>query len=115
MAEKTWPGPTEIDCAPDTAETPISAQASLTALPGSTENFHGPTLHIPNFIARIEPAFASTLMALTEPFLMVWCSDSKDSVPALNEEEREAFLQVHVPTSMFPEIMTSSFRNSWGY
>lgn len=66
-------------------------------------------------MARIEPAFASTLMALTEPFLMVWCSDSKDSVPALNREEREAFLQVYVPASALPETTTSSFRNLWGY
>ena len=102
-------------CAPDTAETPILVQASLTALPGGTESFHGPTLHTPNIMARIEPAFASTLMALTEPFLMVWCSDSKDSVPALNREEREAFLQVYVPASALPETTTSSFRNLWGY
>jgi len=72
-------------------------------------------LHTPDIIARIEPVFASTLMALTEPFLLVWCSDLKDAVPVLNGEEREAFLQIHMPTSVLPETTTSSSRNLWGY
>lgn len=111
---------TDLDvCATGTAETLISAPVPSTVLSGITESFRNilePASNTSDSIVRIEPAMASTLMALTEPFLMVWCSDSKESVPPpFHGEEREVCLQAEAFTSTFLGTTTSSSRNSWGY
>jgi hypothetical protein len=70
--------------------------------------------------SRIDPVMASTLVALTEPFLMAWCLEeliSCDPSSTLSPvEDRDASQTIKSPIILASGSSGSSdLRNSWGY